>query len=59
MKWSTRLIQCMNFHADNPSRHENGMRITPALAGDKLVDARLTTLLAVALSLMKSIWPAE
>ena len=32
--------QCMNFHADNLSLHENGMRIT-ALAGD--------------LSLMKSI----
>lgn len=28
--------QCMNFHADNLSLHENGMRIT-ALAGDKVV----------------------
>ncbi|STJ09753.1 L-serine dehydratase 2 [Escherichia coli] len=28
--------QCMNFHADNLSLHENGMRIT-ALAGDKIV----------------------
>ena len=27
---------CMNFHADNLSLHENGMRIT-ALAGDKAV----------------------
>lgn len=28
--------QCMNFHADNLSLHENGMRIT-ALAGDKVL----------------------
>jgi len=28
--------QCMNFHTDNLSLHENGMRIT-ALAGDKAV----------------------
>ncbi len=28
--------QCRNFHADNLSLHENGMRIT-ALAGDKVV----------------------
>ena len=28
--------QCMNFHADNLSLHENGMRIT-ALAGDKVI----------------------
>ena len=28
--------QCMNFHADNLSLHENGMRIT-ALSGDKVV----------------------
>ena len=46
--------QCMNFHADNLSLHENGMRIT-ALAAIKSFTARLTTLLAVALSLMKSI----
>lgn len=28
--------QCMNFHADNLSRHENGMRIT-ALGGEKVL----------------------
>ncbi|MDI5304008.1 hypothetical protein MJN76_34370, partial [Salmonella enterica subsp. enterica serovar Anatum] len=28
--------KCMNFHADNLSLHENGMRIT-ALAGDKVL----------------------
>jgi len=28
--------RCMNFHADNLSLHENGMRIT-ALAGDKVI----------------------
>ncbi|MDU9562956.1 L-serine ammonia-lyase, partial [Escherichia coli] len=28
--------QCMHFHADNLSLHENGMRIT-ALAGDKVL----------------------
>lgn len=28
--------QCMNFHADNLSLHENGMRIT-ALGGDKVL----------------------
>ena len=36
MKWSSPVDQCMNFHADNLSLHENGMRIT-ALAGDKVV----------------------
>ncbi len=46
--------QVTNFHADNLSLHENGMRIT-ALAGDKVVYSQTTTLLAVALSLMKSI----
>ena len=28
--------RCMNFHADNLSRHENGMRIT-ALGGEKIL----------------------
>ena len=28
--------RCMNFHADNLSRHENGMRIT-ALGGEKVL----------------------
>ena len=36
MKWEFPVDQCMNFHADNLSLHENGMRIT-ALAGDKVV----------------------
>ncbi len=46
--------QCMNFHADNLSLHENGMRIT-ALAGDKVVYSQTYYSMAVALSLMKSI----
>ena len=46
--------KCMNFHADNLSLHENGMRIT-ALAGEKPFTARLTIPLAVVSSLMKNI----
>ncbi|SUG71913.1 L-serine dehydratase 2 [Salmonella enterica subsp. enterica] len=36
MKSNFPVDKCMNFHADNLSLHENGMRIT-ALAGDKVL----------------------
>lgn len=45
--------QCMNFHADNLSLHENGMRIT-ARPATRCSTARRITLSAAALSLMRS-----
>jgi hypothetical protein len=46
--------QCMNFHADNLSLHENGMRIT-ALAATRCSTARRITPSAAGLSSMKNI----
>ncbi len=45
--------QCMNFHADNLSLHENGMRIT-ALAGDKVLYSQTYYSIGAALSSMRS-----